>query len=167
MSGISSIFNEIITNNNFKNEYLGFWNKTTNTLHNDYMPAEVVVNATDAPTGHVLLCNVPALLYFVHEAGKGRGAPDAAVFQQADKGRLRVVRLQFADVHAGLQFIILYAGIGGNRLQQSPAIGRVIGSGIFGIVSGDNAPARKLGAFHGVPVFPSFGSGYAGGHRLS
>ena len=128
---------------------------------------QVVVNATDAPTGHVLLCNVPALLYFVHEAGKGGGAPDAAVFQQADEGRLRVVRLQFADVHAGLQFIILYAGIRGNRLQQSPAIGRVIGRGIVGIVGGDNAPARKLGAFHGVPVFPSFGSGYAGGQRLS
>ena len=47
MSGVSSIFNEIITNNNFKNEFLTFWNVAESTLHNDFMPAEVVVNGEE------------------------------------------------------------------------------------------------------------------------
>ena len=107
---------------------------------------QFIVCATNTPPWHVLFGNVSAFLYFMHEAGKRGGAPDAALFQHADEGRLRVVRLQIADVHARLQFVILYAGIGHNRLQQRPAVGRVI---CFSLRSRrHNAPARKLGAFH-------------------
>ena len=47
MTSYSLNFNEIITAGNFKNDFISFWNKETNTLHNDYMPSEVVLNATD------------------------------------------------------------------------------------------------------------------------
>ena len=63
---------------------------------------QLVVHATNAPPGHVLFGNIAALLYFVHEAGKGGGASNAALFQRADEGCLRVVGLQVAHVRAGL-----------------------------------------------------------------
>jgi hypothetical protein len=47
MSGYSSTFNEIITNDNFKNDFISFWNQSTSTLHNDFMPVEVVLNSTE------------------------------------------------------------------------------------------------------------------------
>ena len=47
MSAISSVFSEILANNRIRNDFLGVWNPTTSKLHNDYMPPEVVVNATD------------------------------------------------------------------------------------------------------------------------
>ena len=50
MSGVSSIFNEVIINNTFKNEFLSFWNSAESTLHNDFMPAEMVENSADIAT---------------------------------------------------------------------------------------------------------------------
>ena len=47
MSSYSSTFNEIITEGSFKNDFISFWNKATSTLHNDFMPVEVVLNTTD------------------------------------------------------------------------------------------------------------------------
>jgi peptidoglycan hydrolase CwlO-like protein len=47
MPSYSSIFSEIITDGNFKNDFVSFWNMTTNTLHNDYMPTEVIQNSED------------------------------------------------------------------------------------------------------------------------
>ena len=47
MSAVSSIFNEILVNNNFNNEFLTFWDKTNSKLAHSAMPAEVVVNSTD------------------------------------------------------------------------------------------------------------------------
>ena len=47
MSAYSSTFNEIIVNSSLKNDFISFWNKTANTLHNDFMPVEVVLNSTD------------------------------------------------------------------------------------------------------------------------
>ena len=47
MTSYSSTFNEIIVNSSFKNDFISFWNKAANTLHNDFMPVEVVLNSTD------------------------------------------------------------------------------------------------------------------------
>ena len=47
MTSYSSTFSEIINNGNFKNEFISFWNQSTATLHNDYMPTEVITNSTD------------------------------------------------------------------------------------------------------------------------
>ena len=47
MNSYSSIFSEIINEGSFKNNFLSFWNTTTNTLHNDFMPSEVIINSTD------------------------------------------------------------------------------------------------------------------------
>ena len=47
MTSYSSTFNEIINDGNFKNDFISFWNKATDTLHNDFMPVEVVLNSTD------------------------------------------------------------------------------------------------------------------------
>ena len=119
---------------------------------------QIIVDATRASPWHVLFRNVSALLDFMNQAGKGGGSPDAALFQHADEGRLRVVRLQFANVHAGLQFIVFDAGAGGNGLKKRPTRRRRIIR--FGF--GDNEPTRKLGAFHGVPVLALVGCRNAG-----
>ena len=47
MNSYSSIFSEIINEGSFKNNFISFWNTTTNTLHNDFMPSEVIINSTD------------------------------------------------------------------------------------------------------------------------
>ena len=47
MSAISSVFAEILTNNRIRNDFLGVWNPATSKLHNDFMPPEVILNATD------------------------------------------------------------------------------------------------------------------------
>ena len=47
MNSYSSIFSEIINEGSFKNNFIYFWNTTTNTLHNDFMPSEVIINSTD------------------------------------------------------------------------------------------------------------------------
>ena len=47
MTSYSSIFSEIINEGSFKNNFISFWNTTTNTLHNDFMPSEVIINSTD------------------------------------------------------------------------------------------------------------------------
>ena len=47
MSAISSVFAEILTNNRIRNDFLGVWNPATSKLHNDFMPSEVILNATD------------------------------------------------------------------------------------------------------------------------
>ena len=114
---------------------------------------QLVSHATNATPGHVLFHHVAALLDFMHEAGKRGGAPDAALFQHADEGRLRVVRLEVANVHAGLQFVVFDYRVGCNGLKKRPAVCCVIGVGL----RRNNAPARKLGAFHGVPVLALLG----------
>ena len=113
---------------------------------------QLVIHTLRTPPGHVLFCNVAALLYLVHKAGKSGRTADAALFQHANEGRLRVVRLQVAQVHAGEKFIVFDDGVGNNRLQQGPARHGFVAGGV-----GHNAPARKFGAFHGVPVFAPFG----------
>ena len=47
MNSYSSIFSEIINEGSFKNNFISFWNTATNTLHNDFMPSEVIINSTD------------------------------------------------------------------------------------------------------------------------
>lgn len=47
MNSYSSIFSEIINEGSFKNNFISFWNTTTNKLHNDFMPSEVIINSTD------------------------------------------------------------------------------------------------------------------------
>ena len=84
---------------------------------------QFIMNAANAPSGYVLFCNVAAILYFMHDAGKRGRAADAALFQHADEGRLRVVRLQVAQVHAGLQLVVFYARVGDNGLKQRPTRG--------------------------------------------
>ena len=41
----SSIFNEIFKNDNINTDFIHFFDSEKNTISNDYMPAEVVVNA--------------------------------------------------------------------------------------------------------------------------
>ena len=47
MASYSSTFNEIISAGSFKNDFISFWNQATSTLHNNFMPVEVVLNSTD------------------------------------------------------------------------------------------------------------------------
>ena len=47
MTAYSSTFNEIMNSGNFNNEFISFWNNATSTLHNDFMPVEVILNSTD------------------------------------------------------------------------------------------------------------------------
>ena len=127
---------------------------------------QLVVRAANQPPRHILPCNVSALLNFMHEAGECGGAPNAALFQHAHQGCLRIMRLQFAHVHAGLQFIVLYARIRNNGLKKGAIRCGVIGFGLRLQLHGDNAPARKLGAFHGVPVLAPFRRRNAGRERF-
>ena len=41
----SAIFNEIFKNDNINTDFIHFFDKAKNTLSNDYMPAEVIINA--------------------------------------------------------------------------------------------------------------------------
>jgi hypothetical protein len=47
MQSYSNIFSEIIVNNNIKNEFIGFFDAQANKLKNEFMPTEVVLNATE------------------------------------------------------------------------------------------------------------------------
>ena len=47
MPSYSNIFNEIMVNNNFRNEFLSIYDTQTDKLKNEFMPTEVVLNATD------------------------------------------------------------------------------------------------------------------------
>ena len=124
---------------------------------------QLIIDATHAASRHVLLYDIAALLDFVHQAGKGGGAPNPALFQHADKGRLRIMRLKVAHVHAGLQFVVFDAGARGNGLKKGP-VGR---RRLVRLGFGHNQPTREVGAVHGMAVLPAFGRRDAGRQRFS